>query len=1154
MIDSGANRNYASVLLEKTLSSLVKVKDEPYQLETADGSPMGNDNGWIRKEMRQVPFTIGQHHETITLDMVSIKYDVVLGMEWLHEHNPTIHWKTRTLEFPNCSHGNEKGERSTPKVPFTKAIMVRPQGRVLAEITTKLPSEYNEFKSLFKEREGKAALPEHKPWDHEIPIEEGRTPTHYGGLIPLSKKEEDFLKEYVENLLHKEFIRPSTSPISHGVLFAPKKDGGLRPCIDYRKLNAITKKNRYPLPRIDELQDRLVGAVWFTAIDVRDAYYRIRMKEGEEWKTAFRTRFGLYEYQVMPFGLTNAPASFQNLINDALREYLDDFALAYLDDILIFSKTYDEHVRHVKKVLERLRERDLPVKLDKCEFHKHKIAFLGYIVSTEGIGPDPAKIEAIKNWPTPVNLKEVQSFLGLANYYRKLIRGFSDHGMHLTDLTKKDVPFHFGEKEQQAFQRIKDMLCAEPILVIFDPEKEAILETDASDFAIGACLAQKGDDGKRRVVAYYSRKMTGPETNYDIHDKELLAVVEALRTWRVYLEGSKYPVKIYTDHKNLVYWTTTKELNRRQVRWSEVLASYNFTIEHVRGNENHCADALSRRSDYEEGSKPSPAAILKQQGSSLVFRKQETATLALMDDLHLTATQKAKIIQERHDQKLAGHPGVSKTIELITRDFKWPGMRKDVQRYVDNCDICKKAKHGRHKPYGLLQSPEVPNTTWESIAMDFIVKLPKSKDPLTGTEYDSIFVIIDRLSGYGHFVPYIEATDSEAMAYTILRTVFAQHGTPSEIISDRGTMFRSNFWQSLTDQLGIKHKLSTAFHPQTDGQTERTNQTLEQYLRCYTNYQQDNWVSLLPTAQFAYNNAPGPTGISPFYANYGKHPRIDRENRELRPIAEKAQIKVEEIKSLHEMLKEELQKIRQENAVRANKKRSEGPDFEEGEMVYLLRKNIKTKRPSDKLDHTKLGPYEIIEKLGPVTFRLKLPKRMRIHDVFHKSLLETAPVNAQPSYVEIDEEFEKQEYEVEEIRGHRKRGRGSQYLVKWADYDESENTWEPGGNLTPSLLRQYHQKQPKYHPSPPTRQKESRSYQDDRLSKTSTPPTPLPPREARLALPSHVSRYGRVTHPTRKSDPEAQHLRISTVRPLSETWPGPLEDGRFRIEASPERL
>ncbi len=344
MVDSGATRGFVSERLGNILNKFKKRKAKPYPLTMADGTPVDYNNGWIGEELSEVCLDINGHCEKITLDIVNIKYDIVLGIPWLQSHNPMINWKARTIEFSQCSHGNEKEARSTSKVPFAKAIWVRPQGMMLAGTSEDLPPEYQEFEEMFKEREGEAALPEHKPWDHEIPIEDGKTPNHYGGLIPLSKKEEDFLKEYIEKHLAKGFIRPSKSSIAHGVLFAPKKDGSLRPCIDYRKLNAITKKNRYPLPRIDELQDRLLGAKWFTALDIRDAYYRIRMKKGEEWKTAFRTRWGLYEYQVMPFGLTNAPASFQELINNILREYLDIFVLAYLDDVLIFSKTYEEHV------------------------------------------------------------------------------------------------------------------------------------------------------------------------------------------------------------------------------------------------------------------------------------------------------------------------------------------------------------------------------------------------------------------------------------------------------------------------------------------------------------------------------------------------------------------------------------------------------------------------------------------------------------------------------------------------------------------------------------------------------------------------------------------------------------------------------------------
>jgi Reverse transcriptase (RNA-dependent DNA polymerase)/Retroviral aspartyl protease len=407
MLDSGANQSYASYEMGEKLWTQRRRKKIPYPLTMADGSPVAFNDGKVTDELYDVQLDIAGHQETLSLDITNLKYDIVLGMTWLQRHNPMIDWTARTLKFPLCSHGTKLGDRSSPKVPIARAIWVRPQGSTLDSTNEELPPEYQEFEDLFKEKVGAAALPEHKPWDHEITFEEGKYPTHYSGIIPLSKKEEDFLKNYIKTHLEKGYIRPSKSDIAHGVLFVPKKDGTLRPVIDFRKLNAITKKNRYPLPRIDELQDRLLGAKFFTKIDVRDAFYRVRMKEGEEFKTAFKTRFGLYEYQVMPFGLTNAPATFQKLINDTLKEYLDEFALAYLDDVLIFSKTYEEHVEHVRKVLTKLKEKDLPAKLSKCEFHKRTVTFLGYVVTQDGLSPDPEKVRAIEEWPEPEDVNGI---------------------------------------------------------------------------------------------------------------------------------------------------------------------------------------------------------------------------------------------------------------------------------------------------------------------------------------------------------------------------------------------------------------------------------------------------------------------------------------------------------------------------------------------------------------------------------------------------------------------------------------------------------------------------------------------------------------------------------------------------------------------------
>ncbi|TDZ17375.1 Transposon Tf2-9 polyprotein [Colletotrichum orbiculare MAFF 240422] len=385
------------------------------------------------------------------------------------------------------------------------------------------------------------------------------------------------------------------------------------------------------------------------------------------------------------------------------------------------------------------------------------------------------KIQAVKDWPTPTNVKEIQAFLGFANFYRRFLKDYAKKTIPLTELTRKDTKFDWTNRQEEAFQDIKNQVVSEPVLTIPDPDKPFEVETDASDYAIGGQLGQRDAKGVLHPCAFYSRKLSGPELNYQIHDKELMAIIEAFQEWRPQLSGTKYEVQVYTDHKNLAHFTTSKNLNKRQIRWSEFLSEFNFRIIYRKGTENGRADALSRRPDYDV---PVP---------------EETQVILKTDtDGNLVPAQKLLLIARR---------------------------------------------------------------PWESISLDFIVKLPKSQEPLTGVHYDSVLVIVERLTKYAYFIPYKESSTAEDLAYVFLRTIVSQHGLPQEIVSDRDKLFTSKFWKSLISQLGAKHRLSTAFHPQTDGQTERINQILEIYLRCYVNYQQDNWVTLLPTAQFAYNSA-----------------------------------------------------------------------------------------------------------------------------------------------------------------------------------------------------------------------------------------------------------------------------------------------------------
>lgn len=377
-------------------------------------------------------------------------------------------------------------------------------------------------------------------------------------------------------------------------MFVPKKNGKLRPVIDYCKLNEITVKDRIPLLLITEMRDRLHGAQWFTALDLKGAYNLIRVKEGDEWKTAFRTKFGLFEYVVMPFGLTNAPATFQRMINKVLQKFIDRTCVVYLDDILIFSKTQEEHTQHVHEILQALQDANLLVEPEKSKFYAQEVDFLGHTIRPGEIAMQKEKLEPVKDWPIPKNVKDIQKFLGFANYYRRFIKDFSKIATPLNELTKKDKEFRWNDKTQKAFDQIRKLLLEEPILITFDPEKPVILETDSSDFALGAVISHEDDHGKRRPIAFYSKKLHGAELNYPIYDKEFLAIVNAFKEFRPYLMGNKHKITVYTDHKNIAYFATTQKLTGRQMRYAEYLAEFDYKILHCKGTENGRADALSR--------------------------------------------------------------------------------------------------------------------------------------------------------------------------------------------------------------------------------------------------------------------------------------------------------------------------------------------------------------------------------------------------------------------------------------------------------------------------------------------------------------------------------------------------------------------------------
>ncbi|GJP39741.1 hypothetical protein CLOM_g24084, partial [Closterium sp. NIES-68] len=546
-----------------------------------------------------------------------------------------------------------------------------------------------------------------------------------------------------------------TSPYGAPVLFTLKPDESPRMCIDYRALNKQTIKNKYPIPRIGDMLDQLRGATVFSKLDLRSRYWQIRMADDPVHKTASRTRYGSYEYLVMPFGLTNAPATFQAEMNHILCLLLDECVVVYLDDILIYSRDMQQYVEHLRHVFEILRRERFYVKLSKSDFALEKVQFLGHIVSAQGVHVDPKKIKAVRTWKSPENVKELQQFLGFANYYNRFVPQYAKLAAPLTNLLKKNTPYKWEPQHQEAVEQLKQSLTSAPVLILPDPERDYVIEADASDQAVGAVLMQE-QRNELQPIAYLSKKLHGAELNYPLHDKKTLAIIIAFKTWRCYVEGRK--TTVYTDHCSLKYLKTQPSLSRRQVRWIDFLEThFHYDIVYKPGHKNK-ADALSRPAHVSaiqvEGMNPLLKGLfihgytidpeiplaekrhLLQWDNDITYRK---GSMKVWVPNYPPLRQ--LLLEEYHDVLYAGHYGSNKTLNGIAKHYYWPHMADVVQKFVTSCTTCQRMKSSKQKKVGLLQSLPVSEQPWQVVSLDFITGLPT-----TTSGHDAILVVIDKFS------------------------------------------------------------------------------------------------------------------------------------------------------------------------------------------------------------------------------------------------------------------------------------------------------------------------------------------------------------------------------------------------------------------------
>jgi hypothetical protein len=770
-------------------------------------------------------------------------------------------------------------------------------------------------------------------------------------------------------------------------------------------------------------------------LDQTNAFFQTRMREDDIPLTAVKTPWGLVEWCVMPMGLTNAPATHQARLEEALGELINEICVVYLDDIVVFSNNFTEHEGHLRRVLERLRAANLYCSPKKTQLFRHQVKFLGHWISAEGFKADDEKVAKVLDWPTPRSPKNVKKFLGTVQWMKKFIWGLQKYVGKLTPLTSTKLDpknFTWGEAEESAFQNIKKIMTSLPCLknVDFESEDPLWLFTDASGSGLGAALFQGANWKEASPIAYESHLMTPAERNYPVHEQELLAVIHALQKWKMLLLGMK--VNVMTDHHSLTYLLKQRNLSRRQARWTEILADFDLCFEYIRGEDNTVADALSQKHIEEETAEYDPGdvaciAALTELGTELSDSLKQQIITGYAEDSFCTSLQKVLplredcvekegllfiegrllipkdlelrrgLIKEAHER--LGHLGNLKTISELRQEFFWPGLSKDVRLFVQGCETCQRTKSPTVAPTGKMMTPPIPLGPLRHLAIDFVGPLHSA------THYDMILMCTCRLSGFTRLVPVLQKDTAEKTASRFFTGWLATFGAPKSIISDRDKTWTSRFWKALMDKIGIKFHMSTAFHPQADGRSERTNKTVGQILRTFTAKRQSRWLEALPAAEFAINSAINvSTGFSPFELIFGRRPRLfpSKEGPEDTPPSLEVWLRQRE--GAWAEARDALWTSRVRQAIQHNRHCQELPPLQVGSWVLLDSADWRGRHQSgtDKLKERYEGPYRVLQVFNNgQNIQLELPEGDGRHPTFHISKVK--PFFAQDGYAMVEE-------------------------------------------------------------------------------------------------------------------------------------------------------